>query len=76
VREGFQHRGSLSGRTHRSPVSNHSSDFPNSRLILNRMTAPISTFPCSIVERLFWLTPMRRTNSSRVTSKPNSNENP
>jgi hypothetical protein len=33
------------------PVSNHSSDFPDSTLILNRISAPISTFPCSIAER-------------------------
>ena len=45
-------RGSLSARSYRSPVSNHSSDFPNSRLILSRITAPISTFPCSIVREV------------------------
>jgi hypothetical protein len=33
-----------------SPGSNHTSDIPNLRLILNRMAIPIPSFPCSLKE--------------------------
>jgi hypothetical protein len=41
----------LRAAAYSSPVSNHSSDFPNSRLILSKISAPISTSPRSMVDR-------------------------
>ncbi len=38
-------------RTYSSPVSNHSIDLPNSRLIASRTSAPISPSPCSIIDK-------------------------
>jgi hypothetical protein len=34
-----------------SPVSSHSMVFPNSRLIVNKISAPISTLPCSTLDK-------------------------
>src|SRR5437016_2507974 len=55
-----------------SPVSSHSSDFPNSRLIRSKTPAPISTSPRSIREKCPCVTPMRRANSACLISKPRS----
>jgi hypothetical protein len=55
-----------------SPVSSHSSDFPHSRQILNKISAPISFSPRSIDERYPWLMPMRWAKSCWFVSNPRS----